>query len=184
MSDATKPLRFTHNGREVSLPVDADETLLTTLRERLDDPSVRGCCNIGVCGTCTVLVDGKPTSSCIALSRMCEDAAVETAVGADERGGLAAEAQEAFVAERAFQCSYCIPAMALSVEALAAELGDAEATEDDLRHWLDGNLCRCGAYASIIRAASMFLASRRAAADGGEPSSPQASAPGASTEAR
>lgn len=153
-------VRLTYNGRGVSLPVEEDEILLDSLRERLDDPSVRGCCNIGVCGTCTVLVDGRPTSSCIALTRMCEGAEVETALGARERGGLGALTQDAFVAERAFQCSYCIPAMALSVEALARELDGAEATEEDVRGYLDGNLCRCGAYPSIVRAATMLLRTR------------------------
>lgn len=142
---------LTVNGSSATVEVSTDETLLQTLRERLGYTASRGTCGIGVCGTCTVLVDGKLASSCIMLTAQARDRAITTPEGlCDADGGLSA-VQEAFVRRGAYQCSFCIPAMVLSVHAAVA---DDEAGRDvqSVREHLAGNLCRCGTYPEILQA--------------------------------
>ena len=145
---------FDLNGRQRRLRVDGDEPLLATLRETFGLTSVRGTCGIGICGTCTVLVDGKVVSSCLMLTRQAAGAAVTTAEGLVD-GDRLDEVQEAFVACGAYQCSFCIPAMTLSVRACLDE--QPGATVDDVREYLAGNLCRCGTYPQILDAAARLV---------------------------
>ncbi|HEX6444741.1 MAG TPA: 2Fe-2S iron-sulfur cluster-binding protein [Streptosporangiales bacterium] len=142
---------FRLNGAEVAFDVTGRETLLETLRDTAGTTGVRYCCGIGVCGTCTVLLDGLPVSSCLLLTVMVEGREVVTAEGAGERPtALAQRVDDAFVDAQAYQCSYCIPAMALSVRGLLQQ--DPGMDEDELKTALGGNLCRCGSYPQVLDA--------------------------------
>jgi aerobic-type carbon monoxide dehydrogenase small subunit (CoxS/CutS family) len=129
----------------VELETRSDEMLLEVLR-REGLLSVRETCGIGVCGVCTVLVDGEPISGCLLLARAAEGCAVTTieGLGGDE------PLQRAFVAKNAFQCGYCTPSMILTAKALLAETPSP--TEKEIRVAMAGNLCRCGSYVKIIDA--------------------------------
>jgi aerobic-type carbon monoxide dehydrogenase small subunit (CoxS/CutS family) len=154
-ADGSGEVVFDLNRRQRRLRVADAETLLATLRETFGLTSVRGTCGIGVCGTCTVMVDGKVVSSCLMLTRQVRGRAVTTAEGLVEDGRLD-EVQEAFVDAGAYQCSFCIPAMTLAVRACLNEHPDA--TLDTVREHLAGNLCRCGTYPQILDAAARLIA--------------------------
>jgi aerobic-type carbon monoxide dehydrogenase small subunit (CoxS/CutS family) len=151
------------NGDQVPLDVRNDETLLESLRERVETSSVRYACGIGVCGSCTVLLDGRPASSCLLLTTMVGDryvvtaeaATTESAAGTDAE--LGCRVQGAFVDARAYQCSYCIPAMALTVQGLLATQPDA--TAEQIADQLGGNLCRCGTYPDVLAAVERVIGS-------------------------
>jgi aerobic-type carbon monoxide dehydrogenase small subunit (CoxS/CutS family) len=136
------------NETTVACDVPDDEVLLDTLRDRLDLRSVRYCCGIGVCGTCTVLLDGRPVSSCLLLTALVGDRAVRTAESIEP----AEKVPAAFVDCGAYQCSYCLPGMLLTAEAALADSPDISAAE--LRDVLAGNLCRCGSYPQVMEAVS------------------------------
>lgn len=148
----TMPVTLTVNGEQVTAQVAGDETLLQTLRDRLGLTAPRGTCQIGVCGTCTVLVDGKVTSSCIMLAAQAREREVTTAEGL-RCGDQLSEVQEAFVRRGAYQCSFCIPAMALAVHGALHDPAIDQDT-DAVRDYLAGNLCRCGTYPQILEAVS------------------------------
>jgi aerobic-type carbon monoxide dehydrogenase small subunit (CoxS/CutS family) len=136
------------NGRDHQLDVSASDVLLDTLRDRLGLHSVRGTCGIGICGTCTVLIDGNPISSCLSLTALNEGRSIVTSEGLG--GGDLDPVQQAFLRNDAFQCSYCIPAMVLTVRAY---LDNAETpTVEEAMETLAGNLCRCGTYPHVIEA--------------------------------
>ena len=140
----TEETTFELNGRQVTVVGDPGRSLVEVLRDDLDATSVRLSCGIGLCGTCTVLLDGQPVSGCLLLTGMVQGRQVETVEG---RTGSAAA--EAFVACSAFQCSFCIPAMVLTTQA-AVDRGVQE--EQELLEELAGNLCRCGSYPQIRQA--------------------------------
>lgn len=140
---------FTLNGTQVERQVRPDATLLDLLAGDLGLNSVRGTCGIGVCGTCTVMVDGLAVSSCIMPAAAVDGRTVLTSEGAAHDGELA-RVQQAFVASGAFQCSYCIPAMAVSVRSFLSSYPDAG--PEDFRELLGGNLCRCGTYPQVLDA--------------------------------
>ena len=147
------------NGEIVSVDVEDDETLLDTLRERLDDTSTRYACGIGVCGACTVLLDGDAVSACLQLSRTVVGRDVETAEYVlTKEDSLGRKVLDAFVASSAFQCSYCIPAFALTVTHLLTR--DPDSSEGEIREALGGNLCRCGSYPQIMQAVGQLVARR------------------------
>ena len=137
---------LTVNGQTVELDIPVDETLLTTLRDRLGLRGVRYCCGIGVCGTCSVLLDGRPVSACLVLSAMVGDRPVQTAEGLDPDGRVG----RAFVECSAFQCSYCIPGMMVTATGVLAN--DPDAGPAEVREALGGNLCRCGSYPQVLEA--------------------------------
>ncbi|MEZ4699954.1 MAG: (2Fe-2S)-binding protein [Rhodothermales bacterium] len=136
-------VRFTLNGTPTEVDVRADEMLLDVLRDRLGFPSVRETCSIGVCGSCTVLIDGEPVSSCIYLTPMAEGRAITTIEGL----GGDHPVQRAFEEAHAFQCGYCTPAMILTTKRLLEET--PHPTDDEIDLALSGNLCRCGCYVKI-----------------------------------
>jgi aerobic-type carbon monoxide dehydrogenase small subunit (CoxS/CutS family) len=144
-----RPVTLHVNGTEVEVTVTTAETLLDTLRDQLELYSVRGACGIGICGTCTVLVDGAPISSCLSLSMLNEDRSIVTSEGLSGPDG-GDRVQEAFVRDNAFQCSYCIPAMVLGVRAYLD--GAERPTLEGAKEALAGNLCRCGTYPQIMDA--------------------------------
>jgi aerobic-type carbon monoxide dehydrogenase small subunit (CoxS/CutS family) len=128
-------------------------TLLEVLRDQLKLLSVREGCGIGMCGACTVLVDGRPLSGCLTLAVMAEGRDVLTVEGlgalpeADDTTGLH-PIQQAFIAKTGFQCSFCTPGILLSTKALLNE--NPVATDEEIREYLTGNLCRCGSYVKIL----------------------------------
>lgn len=160
-------VRLLVNGAEHVLEVDPTETLLTTLRSRLGLMSVRGTCFIGVCGVCTLLVDGQAISGCLALTALHEGVSITTAEGLLDAHGQPDPVQAAFIEHSAFQCSFCTPGMVLATTALLAE--NAAPTVDEIREYLAGNLCRCGSYPHVIEAI-------RSLAPGAEPTAPIAPA--------
>jgi aerobic-type carbon monoxide dehydrogenase small subunit (CoxS/CutS family) len=137
------------NGREESLTIDDADTLLEVLRDRFKLWSVRESCGVGACGSCTVLMDGRPVSSCFLLAARATGCEIMTLEGLGD-GERLHSIQEAFVEERALQCAYCTPGFVLSVKALLDENPDP--SDDEIREYLAGNLCRCAGYAEILSA--------------------------------
>jgi carbon-monoxide dehydrogenase small subunit len=137
------------NGRDEKLEIDDADTLLEVLRDRFKLWSVRESCGVGACGSCTVLLGGKPVSSCFVLAARVAGREIVTLEGLSKDGKLD-PIQEAFVNERALQCAYCTPGFVLSVKALLIE--NPNPTDDEIKEYLSGNLCRCAGYADILRA--------------------------------
>jgi aerobic-type carbon monoxide dehydrogenase small subunit (CoxS/CutS family) len=133
------------NMEPVELESRADEALLLALR-RAGFRSVRLTCGIGVCGACTVLINGTPMSSCLVLAPAAAGAEITTAEGLEDDDPVASAFQEA----NAFQCGYCTPGFVLTAKALLAEVPNP--TDEDIRNALAGNLCRCGSYMKIAEA--------------------------------
>ena len=134
------------NGWEQEVAVQTHHTLLDVLRREFKLFSVREGCGIGMCGACTVLVDGQPTSSCLLLAALAEGKEIVTIEGLSEPGKLH-PIQQAFIDHNAFQCSYCTPGFILSTKRLLEE--NPRPTAEQVRHYLAGNLCRCGSYYKI-----------------------------------
>lgn len=137
------------NGSNERLTIDDADTLLEVLRDQLKLWSVRESCGVGACGSCTVLMDGHPVSSCFLLAARSAGRAITTLEGLSE-GQRLHFIQEAFVEERALQCAYCTPGFVLSAKALLDE--NPHASDEEIREYLAGNLCRCAGYADILRA--------------------------------
>jgi aerobic-type carbon monoxide dehydrogenase small subunit (CoxS/CutS family) len=135
------------NGREQGLRIDDADTLLEVLRDGLKLWSVRESCGVGACGSCTVLLDGQPVSSCLLLAARAGGREIVTLEGLGDERSLD-PIQEAFVAERALQCGYCTPGFVLSVKALLE--ANPDPSDDEIREYLAGNLCRCAGYAEIF----------------------------------
>jgi len=139
------------NGEPRTLSVRTDTTLLEVLRDGCGLASVRETCGIGICGACTVLVDGVPISSCLLLAPLADGCRITTVEGLS-RGDELHPVQQAFIEQMAFQCSYCTPGMVLSAVALLAEHPDP--SPEQIAEYLAGNLCRCGSYPRILAAIS------------------------------
>jgi aerobic-type carbon monoxide dehydrogenase small subunit (CoxS/CutS family) len=134
---------FTVNGQAVEVEVRPDEMLLGVLRRELNLTSVRQTCDVGVCGACTALVDGEPISACILLAPLAEGCEITTVEGLGGNHPV----QEAFVEAEAFQCGYCTPGMILTAKRLLEENPDP--SDEKIKTYMGGNLCRCGCYAKI-----------------------------------
>lgn len=137
------------NGREHRLAVDTRSMLLDVLRERLALTGSKKGCDLGQCGACTVLMDGRRVLSCLTLAAAAQSATITTIEGLAEDGSLH-PMQQAFLEQDAYQCGYCTPGQILSAVACVGE-GHAE-TDDDIREYMSGNLCRCAAYPKIVAA--------------------------------
>ena len=138
------------NGVQHRLPgLDAHTTLLDALRDHLHLTGSKKGCGLGACGACTVLVDGRRANACLVLAVMSEGRAITTIEGLAQDGDLH-PLQAAFIAHDAFQCGYCTPGQIMSGVACIAE-GHA-ASDEDIREWMSGNICRCGAYTNIVAA--------------------------------
>ena len=142
-------LAFTVNGAPVDVDVQTGDFLLDVLRDRLGLTGSKRSCDTEVCGACTVLVDGRPVSSCTLLAWEARGRHVETIEGV-ARDGRLHPVQEAFLSESAFQCGYCTPGMIMTVKALLED--DPDAPPETVKAWLRGNICRCTGYVSILNA--------------------------------
>jgi aerobic-type carbon monoxide dehydrogenase small subunit (CoxS/CutS family) len=138
-------MRLLVNGEAREVEARTDETLLDVLRGA-GFLSVRETCGVGVCGACTVLVEGMPISGCLMLARAAEQREITTVEGLDDDDPV----QRAFADAHAFQCGYCTPGMILTAKALLAETPSP--SEEEIRVAMAGNLCRCGSYVKIIDA--------------------------------
>jgi aerobic-type carbon monoxide dehydrogenase small subunit (CoxS/CutS family) len=137
------------NGVEEEKAVHTHHTLLEVLRAEFKLFGAREGCGIGMCGACTVLLDGKPTSSCLLLAALAEGKEILTIEGLAEPGKLH-PIQQAFIDHNAFQCAYCTPGFILSTKSLLEE--NPAPSADQVRAYLAGNLCRCGSYVKIEEA--------------------------------
>ena len=149
-ADGKLTLTLQVNGAAHEVRARPHHTLLDVLRSELKLFGVREACGVGMCGACTVLVDGKPLSACLMLAPLAEGKKLLTVEGLAGTDGELSVIQQAFVDHTAFQCSYCTPGFLLSVKALLAEQPDP--SEEQARAYLAGNLCRCGSYVKILDA--------------------------------
>ncbi len=140
-----KLVRLKVNGWEQEVAVATHHTLLDVLRREFKLFSVREGCGIGMCGACTVLVDGKPMSTCLMLAALAEGKEITTveSLGQETLHPI----QQAFVEQTAFQCSYCTPGFILTTKAFLEE--NPSPSIEEIREYLAGNLCRCGSYLKI-----------------------------------
>jgi xanthine dehydrogenase YagT iron-sulfur-binding subunit len=137
------------NGREHRLALDPRTTLLDALREHLNLTGSKKGCGLGQCGACTVLMDGKRVKSCLSLAALVDDREVTTIEGLAQ-GERLHPLQTAFIERDAFQCGYCTPGQIMAGVACIDE-GHA-GSADEIRDWMSGNICRCGAYDNIVTA--------------------------------
>jgi carbon-monoxide dehydrogenase small subunit len=153
-----RPIRFTLNGERVEAQAAPHETLVELLRESFGLFGARESCGQGLCGCCTVLVNGSAVSGCLYLASLVEGAEVRTIEEAKDLDAV----QQAFIERAAFQCGFCTPGMVLMTRQLLDEI--PEPSEDDIRHYLSGNLCRCATYPEILEAVKLAAKKRKAAA--------------------
>ncbi|WP_315744942.1 2Fe-2S iron-sulfur cluster-binding protein [Bradyrhizobium sp. SZCCHNR1075] len=151
-------LQLTVNGSATEATVEPRTHLADVLRDRLDLTGTHLGCEHGVCGACTLLLDGAPARSCITFAVACDGAAVTTIEGLDE-DEIAAELRTAFAREHALQCGYCTPGMIMSARDLVLRLDHSD--EQAIRVGLSGNLCRCTGYVGIVRAVRAVIEARR-----------------------
>ena len=144
----TREITLKINRRDETFAIDDADTLLEVLRDRFKLWSVREGCGVGACGTCTVLLDGQPVSCCFLLAARAAGHEITTLEGLSDGESLH-PIQQAWVDERALQCAYCTPGFVLSVKALLEE--NPNPSDDEVREYLAGNLCRCAGYADILR---------------------------------
>ena len=150
-----REIRFRLNGQAVSAQVAPHESLVELLQEAFGLYGARESCAQGLCGCCTVLVNGRAVSGCLYLGSLVENAEVSTIEQSKELDAV----QQAFIEASAFQCGFCTPGFVLMARQLLDENPDP--SEDEIRHYLSGNLCRCAAYPEIVEAVK--LAARRRA---------------------
>lgn len=147
--EGVSEMRLKVNGTMRTIQAEPRVTLLDALRERLDLTGTKKGCDQGQCGACTVLVDGKRVNSCLTLAVMAQGKEITTVEGL-ARGEELHPLQQAFIDHDGFQCGYCTPGQLMSGVACLKE-GHAK-TDDSVREWMSGNLCRCGAYPNIVAA--------------------------------
>lgn len=155
-----KTINFTLNGEAVSVEVDEDQTLLWVLRADLDKTGTKYGCGVGICGTCTVLIDGVPTRSCLANLDYVQGKDVLTIEGMASGGDLH-PLQREFFERGAYQCGYCTPGMIMNAHGLLQE--NPSPSRDEIVQGMEGNLCRCSAYKRIVEAIEAY-----AGANGGD----------------
>ncbi len=143
------PYTLNVNGKVHTLDVPADHTLLQVLRDELGLMGPREACGIGMCGSCTVLMNGKPISSCLLLIAQASGKHIITVEGLAQDHHLH-PVQQAFIEHHAFQCSFCTPGFIMATIALLEE--NPHPSDAEIRERLGGNLCRCGAYPQILAA--------------------------------
>jgi carbon-monoxide dehydrogenase small subunit len=145
---STRLINFTLNGQSVSAAIEPHHNLVELL-QRFDLFGARESCGQGLCGCCTALVDGKAVSGCLYFAVWADGKSVTTIEALDADGELS-PMQQAFIDTGAFQCGYCTPGFILMSQQLLKE--NPNPSDDDIRHYLSGNLCRCGTYPEVIEA--------------------------------
>jgi carbon-monoxide dehydrogenase small subunit len=143
-------IRLRVNGVPHRVRVEPRRTLLELLREDLELTGTKEGCGLGECGTCTVLLDGKPIKSCITLAVQAHGCDVTTIEGVERPDGTLHPIQQAFIDHGAVQCGFCTPGMVISAKALLE--GNSHPTELEVRQAIAGNLCRCTGYQKIVEA--------------------------------
>ena len=144
----SRSIKMTLNGTERNAQIE-DQTLLLEMIRGLGFTGAKLSCDMQVCGACTVLLDGRPVSACTTLAIEADGRALDTIEGLAD-GVRLHPLQEAFIERFAFQCGYCTPGMIMSAKALLAAKPRPDATE--VRHWMEGNICRCTGYQTIVEA--------------------------------
>ena len=142
-------MRFTINGEIYEDEIDIRRTLLEVLRENFGLTGTKRACNEGECGVCTVLLDDKPVASCLLLAVEAQDRVIQTVEGVatdDELHPL----QQSFIDHGAFQCGFCTPGMVMTAKGFLAE--NPRPSEEEIRHGIAGNLCRCTGYNKYVEA--------------------------------
>jgi carbon-monoxide dehydrogenase small subunit len=162
VSDLALDISLTVNGERVSERVEARQSLVDFLRDNLALTGSHVGCEHGVCGACTVRVDGVIVRGCLMLAAQCDGANVETIEGVSDAGEIA-DLQEAFARRNALQCGFCTPAMLLAAQELLQPGG--ELTRDQIRDHISGNYCRCTGYHAIVDAIEAVAQARAAKAD-------------------
>jgi len=145
---------FTLNGSPTEITIDASELLVDVLRERCKLKGAKRSCDVEVCGACTVLADGLPVSSCTTLAVDVDGKSITTVEGLAQDGKLS-RVQQAFVDHAAMQCGFCTSGMVLATTALLEQ--KPAATEEEIRHFLRGNICRCTGYVKILEAVKSLV---------------------------
>lgn len=146
---STQKVAFTLNGNPVEVMVEPRELLIHTLREKLQHTGPHVGCETSHCGACTVDIDSMSVKSCTLLTVQCQGAEILTVEGFERSGQLHA-LQQAFTDEHALQCGYCTPGMITRAYRLLQEIPNP--TEEEIRYWMAGNLCRCTGYQNIVKA--------------------------------
>jgi len=155
-------MRLIVNGATHDVTAPGHETLLVTLRERLQLTGTKLVCGRGECGACTVLLDGRSVYACLTLTAACGERPITTIEGVASDGALH-PLQQAFIDHDASQCGFCTPGQVLAAIALLER--NPTPSEEDVRRGMSGNLCRCGTYPKIVRAV-LAVASAETEADG------------------
>ena len=157
MSEQVRAITLTVNGEEVHETVDVRQSLVDFLRERLGLTGSHVGCEHGVCGACTMRLDGDLVRGCLVLAVQCAGARVETIEGVSDQGEIA-DLQTAFETRNALQCGYCTPGMLLTAQELLARGGVP--SRDEIRAHISGNYCRCTGYQAIVDAVEAVAHSR------------------------
>ena len=158
---AGRIISFTLNGEPVSAEIANHHTILEVIRNEFALYGARESCGQGLCGCCTVLVNGRAVSGCLYLASFVDGAEVITVESLDTPQKLS-PVQEAFVETGAFQCGYCTPGFVLMTTQLLDENPDPN--DDQIKHYLTGNLCRCATYPQVIEAVKLAAQKRKALA--------------------
>jgi carbon-monoxide dehydrogenase small subunit len=156
---AARTINFTLNGVPVAADVKPHHNLVELLQTHFGLTGARETCGQGLCGCCTVIVDGRSVSGCLYLASFVDGAEVITIEGLDSRDKLS-PVQEAFIESSAFQCGYCTPGFILMATQLLDENPDPD--DDQIKHYLSGNLCRCATYPEVIDAVKLAAKKRQA----------------------
>ena len=154
-------VEFYVNGRATEVAVEEGEALLDTLRDRLGLTSVKRGCEVGECGACTVLLDGRAIDSCTYLTLWAEGKHILTVEGLKDDNGELSNVQKAFIGEAAVQCGFCTPGFILSAVEIINE--GVPRTREELRQRISGHLCRCTGYENILNAVERALRENLAA---------------------
>jgi aerobic carbon-monoxide dehydrogenase small subunit len=149
MSEQVRAVTLKVNGEEVHENVDVRQSLVDFLRERLGLTGSHVGCEHGVCGACTVRLDGLIVRGCLVLAVQCAGSEVETIEGVSDRGDIA-DLQQAFIARNALQCGYCTPGMLLTAQDFLRNCSTGTPSRAAIREYLSGNYCRCTGYQAIV----------------------------------
>ncbi|MGQ9508502.1 MAG: (2Fe-2S)-binding protein [Thermodesulfobacteriota bacterium] len=142
-------LKLHINGEEIEILSEVNKTLLEVLREDLGLTGTKRGCDLGTCGACTVLIDGKPWLSCLTLAAAVQGKKITTIEGLED-GGKLHPLQRSFIEKGAIQCGFCTPGMILTAKALLEE--NPQPSEENVKKGISGNLCRCTGYVKIVEA--------------------------------